>query len=131
MKRDMDLIRKILFKIEETFPAGRLVIDGPNIEGYGMATIADHCQLMYESGLINAYKPARGGQGAKVHSYSIGNLTSEGYDLLDKIREDTVWNKTKTTIKGKGLPLIIDVIKDISSAIISSMVEGAMKGLKT
>ncbi|KXL53691.1 hypothetical protein CLNEO_09170 [Anaerotignum neopropionicum] len=130
MKRDMDLIRKILFKIEEEFPAGQLLLHCINIEGYDMETVADHCQLMYESGLINDYRPTRGGKGASVLFYSIGNLTNEGYDLLDKIREDTIWNNTKTTITEKGLPLVIDVIKDVSSTIISSMVEGVIKGVK-
>lgn len=130
MQRDMDLMRKILFKIEEIFPAGDLVIHGVPLDGYDKLLIADHCQLLFEAGLINAYKPQRGGQGAKVLFYSVGNLTNSGYDFLDKIREDTVWNRTKTIIKDKGLPMVVDVIKEISSTVISSMVEGAIKGLK-
>lgn len=130
MQKDMDLMRKILFKIEEIFPAGDLVIHGVPLDGYDKLLIADHCQLLFEAGLINAYKPQRGGQGAKVLFYSVGNLTNSGYDFLDKIREDTVWNRTKTIIKDKGLPMVVDVIKEISSTIISSMVEGSIKGLK-
>jgi hypothetical protein len=130
MQRDMDLMRKILFKIEEIFPAGDLLIHGVPLDGYDKLLIADHCQLLFEAGLINSYKPQRGGQGAKVLFYSVGNLTNSGYDFLDKIREDTVWNRTKTIIKDKGLPMVIDVIKEISSTVISSMVEGAVKGLK-
>ena len=130
MQRDMDLMRKILFKIEEVFPAGNLLIHGVPIDGYDMALIADHCQLLYEAGLINAYKPQRGGQGARVLSYSVGNLTNSGYDFLDKIREDTVWNNTKDIIKDKGLPMVMDVIKEVSSTLISSMVEGTIRGLK-
>lgn len=126
----MDLMRKILFKIEEVFPAGDLLMHGVPLEGYDKLLIADHCQLLFEAGLINAYKPQRGGQGAKVLFYSVGNITNSGYDFLDKIREDTVWNRTKTIIKDKGLPMVIDVIKEISSTVISSMVEGAVKGLK-
>ncbi len=131
MKRDMELMRKILFRIEEVFPVGQLIIHGVNIENYDMATIADHCQLLFEAGLINAYTPTRGGAGAKVLMYSIGNLTNAGYDFLDRVREETVWNKTKSVIKDKGLPMIIEVIKDVSSTIISSMVEGAIKGIKS
>ncbi|MPN53315.1 hypothetical protein SDC9_200979 [bioreactor metagenome] len=130
MQRDMDLMRKILLKIEEIFPAGDLVIHGVPLDGYDKLLIADHCQLLFEAGLINAYEPRRGGQGAKVLFYSVGNLTNSGYDFLDKIREDTVWNRTKTIIKDKGLPMVVDVVKEISSTVISSMVEGAIKGLK-
>lgn len=130
MQRDMDLMRKILFKIEEVFPAGDLLIHSVPLDGYDKLLIAEHCQLLFEAGLINAYQPQRGGIGAKVLFYSVGNLTNSGYDFLDKIREDTVWNRTKTIIKDKGLPMVIDVIKEISSTVISSMVEGAVKGLK-
>lgn len=95
-----------------------------------MALIADHCQLLYEAGLINSYRPYRGGQGVKILSYSVGNLTNSGYDFLDKIRKDTIWENTKDIIKEKGLPMVIDVIKEVSSTLISSMVEGTIRGLK-
>ena len=130
MQRDMELMRKILFKIEEAFPAGELLIQGVPVEGYDMVLIADHCQLLFEAGLINAYRPQRGGRGAKVLFYSVGNLTNNGYDFLDRIREESIWNNTKNVIQENGLPMIIDVIKNISTTIISSMVEGAVKGLK-
>jgi Hypothetical protein (DUF2513). len=130
MKRDMELIRRILFFIEDKFKPGELYIHGISVEGYAQEIIADHCQLLCEAGLINSYKPTRGGQGAKVLFFTVGNLTNSGYDFLDKIREDTIWNKTKTVIKDKGLPMVIDVIKDVSSTIISAMVEGTIKGLK-
>lgn len=53
-----------------------------------------------------------------------------GYDFMDKIREDTVWNNTKDIIKDKGLPMVADVIKEVSSALISSMIESTIRGLK-
>ena len=38
-------------------------------------------------------------------------------------------NRTKETIINRGLPMVIDVIKDVSTSIISAMVEGAIKGM--
>ena len=35
----------------------------------------------------------------------------------------------KETITKKGLPMILDVIKDVATGIVSSMTEGAIKGL--
>ena len=48
---------------------------------------------------------------------------------LDKIKSDTVWNKTKETIKSKGIPLVLDAVKEISSAIVTSMVKAAIQGV--
>ena len=125
MKRDMDLIRKILFYIEENYVAGR----GPiniSIDGYSDGEIFEHCQLAYQDGLIQ--KPLDSST-TMERSCMVNSLTSSGYDLLDKIREDTVWNKTKDVIKEKGLPMVTGVIKAISTAIITAVVEGVTNSI--
>ena len=126
MKRDMELIRKIMFKIEEDY-SGTLIRALP-IEGYDLVTVAEHCRLMTEYGLIDEYKPI-GADGHPVLTFLVGNLTWEGYDFLDKVRQDTVWNKTKDVITQKGLPMVFDVVKQISSTIITVMTEAAIKSI--
>lgn len=64
-----------------------------------------------------------------TRSCKIGNLTSEGFDFLDKIRADTVWNRTKSVISEKGLPLITGTIKTISTAIITAAAEGVTNSI--
>jgi len=125
MTRDMELIRKILFTIEEQYVD--VVLYNLEVEGYDMKTVAYHCNLLHQEGLIKAY----GSQNAddELNSFGVGALTWEGHDYLDKIRSDTVWNKTKAVAKDKGLPLVIETIREISSAIITGMVQGAIKGL--
>ena len=113
MQRDMDLVRKILFYIKGNYVAG-----GPEIpvyiNGYLDNVIYEHCILMKNDGLIGRILVTSALEGK---SCNVGNLTSEGFDLLDKIRIDTVWNRTKTVISEKGLPLITGTIKTISIAI--------------
>lgn len=125
MKRDMELIRKILFKIEAEYVSTALT--NLTIDGYDFNDIAYQCKLLYDAGLIDQYK-ARYGDNT-IYLFTVGALTWEGHDFLDKIRQDIIWNKTKETITKKGLPMIIDVIKDVATGIISSMTEGAVKGL--
>jgi len=60
MNRDVELMRKILFKIEEEYKPGEETIWGPNLQGYDMPTIAEHCDLLYQQGLIKEYKPFHG-----------------------------------------------------------------------
>lgn len=120
MKRDMDLVREILLKIEEEHVY--TAIYNLKIDGYDMETVAYHCKIMYEAGLISDYGSQPGSNG--IYSFGVGSLTWEGNDYLDKIRDNSIWKKTKDTIARKGLPLIFDTIKTVSNAIITAMAEG-------
>lgn len=51
------------------------------------------------------------------------------YNYLDKVRDDSVWEKVKDAAKEHGVPLLVDTVKQISSVIISSMTEGAIKAI--
>ena len=126
MERDMELVRKILFKIENEYVEHEIL--NLEIEGYDLKTVAYHCEILCEAGLIAKYEPFCDMFG--VVSFSVGRLTWEGHDFLDKIRSDTVWNKVKSTIRKKGLPMVLDTIKAIATTVISAMTEGAIKGLK-
>ena len=44
-------------------------------------------------------------------AYYIGNLTWDGSNFLDKIRDNSNWAKIKAFIKEKALPLSIDTVK--------------------
>ena len=50
MKRDMELCRKILFKIEED-TSGRPISD-LKIEGYSAEDINYNCKLLYQEGFV-------------------------------------------------------------------------------
>jgi hypothetical protein len=112
MVRDLELMRKILFKIEDEYKAGERFMYGPKVDGYDTQTIAEHCLLLYQGELINAYEPHVGG--GIVMDFRIGNLTSSGYDFLELIKSDEVWEKTKTEIEVKKLPRTIEAIARVA-----------------
>lgn len=120
MKRDMELIRKILFKIEDT--VDNVAEYNLEIEGYTLDQVAYHCSILHEGGYIHAYKGNYAGDG--LYSFGVGRLTWEGHEFLDKIREDTIWSKTKDTIVEKGLPFVFDIVKSVSTEIITGVVKG-------
>lgn len=125
MKRDMDLAREILLEIEEQYIS--TAIYDLEIKGYDMATVAYHCKILHEAGLISAYKAQYANN--DIWSFGVGSLTWEGNDYLDKVRDNSTWSKTKNIIKEKGLPLIFDTIKTISSAIITAAAEGVANSI--
>lgn len=122
MKRNMDLVREILLEIEKSCVS--TVIRNLRIDGYDTETIAYHCKILHEAGLVSEYKPIYADNG--LFAFSVGGLTWEGNDYLDKIRDNTIWKKTKDIIKDKGLPLLFDTIKTISMTIITASTEGAV-----
>ena len=123
MQRDMELIRKILFAIEKEYVDVWLDYSDLKIEGYDFKTVGYHCSILYDAGLVYDYK----GKYAEneLYFFGVGRLTWEGHDFLDKIRNDTVWNKTKETITSKGLPFVIDVVKEVAAAVTTAMVKAA------
>ena len=123
MKRNMDLCRLILFKIEAEYKSTALY--NLNFDGYDIETVAYHCKLLFNAGLLESYKPTYGDN--RIYAFSVGALTWEGHDFLDKIRENTIWNRTKKKIKENALPFTIEVIKSVATAIINKRLEGLLQ----
>lgn len=121
----MDLVRVILLKIEEEHAGVGLA--NLEVEGYDRATIAYHCQLLEEAGLVSSCIERYADD--SVFFFSVGGLTWEGADYLDKVRDDSVWAKTKNLAAEKGVPLVVETVKTISSAVVSSLAEGVASAL--
>ena len=83
MKRDLQLIKKILLKIEEEYV--NTTLTNLTIEGYTKEQVANHCELLYEEGLINKYSAKFGND--CLYLFFVGNLTNEGFNYLDTIRD--------------------------------------------
>lgn len=120
----MDLIRKILFAIEDKI--NNVAEYNLEIEGYSMEQVAYHCSIMYDAGLLHDYKGLDGD--GEIYSFGVGRLTWEGHEFLDKIRSDTTWNKTKDTIIKNGLPMVLDVMKNVATSIVTVATEVAIRG---
>lgn len=107
----MDLVRVILLKIEEEHAGVGLA--NLEVEGYDRAIVAYHCQLLEEAGLVSSCIVRYADDSAFF--FSVGGLTWEGADYLDKVRDDSVWAKTKNLAAEKGVPLVVETVKTISS----------------
>lgn len=125
MKRDMDLVRKTLLKIEEEYRS-TLLCD-LKIDGYDMETVAYHCNLLYDAGMITEYDAEFGDD--ELTLFCVGALTWQGCDFLDKIRDNGIWHKTKEAITKKGIPLMIDTIKTVANAFITAAAEGVANSI--
>lgn len=90
MKRDMDVVRKMLFAVRDA----PTVVNG--VEGVSKEDFAYHAQLLDEAGLVCA---AIQGNGKRIASDAvIFRLTWAGEDFAASIKDDTIWNKAKTNV---------------------------------
>ncbi|WP_307739005.1 DUF2513 domain-containing protein [uncultured Parolsenella sp.] len=119
MKRDMDLVRCILMTVEK---ADGEVTDSRLLDCTGdIGRLAFHVELLQSHGLLVS-EVFRDGMGDPM-SVSISGLTWEGYDYLDAIRSQKVWNKAKEAISKAVGDTSLSVVKDICVALAASLVK--------
>jgi hypothetical protein len=107
MKRDFDLIRKILLTLEES-PRGHDEIT--EIDGYPDEVFGYHGHLLHEAGLVVAYE--RECMGLPMPYANPYGLTWDGHEFLDLIKKDTLWEKAKSTILKHSSGLAFAVLQD-------------------
>jgi transcription antitermination factor NusG len=109
MKREWDLIRRILTAAEEK-QAGQ-VLNAKEIDDIEVAIVGAHIAMLQDAGYVKA-KVMKTNSGVYAAAF-VQEITLPGYDLLDTIRNDTVWNKIKSISSQKGLELTFEVIKKV------------------
>lgn len=117
MKRDLDLVREILLKIE-ALPAGPPAqyptseIDDP--------VLLAHFELVLASGLVNG-KISRS-QSSRGDVISISGLTWEGHEWIEMVRSPSVWNEAKSILTDKGGALTYELTKAVAAKLLSARV---------
>lgn len=107
MRRDMDLIRELLLRLEELpIPAAGLTTIDANhaavqIDGYTAAQIEYHLSLLEQARFIHAGGLDFGMQ-LGVGGVGFQSLTWAGHDFLDAMRSPDVWGRTKQAAQAAG-----------------------------
>jgi hypothetical protein len=105
MKRDMDLVRELLLKLEAEPLDGNLWsldVDGFGITGHTYEEVAYHMVLLIDGELLDGEREQSGGFVAR-------KLTWAGHDFLDSVRDPKIWSATKDKVKKAG-GFTIDII---------------------
>ena len=107
MKRDMDLVRKILIAIERE--DGNLNFDAL---GHEREQVYLHIELMKEHGLVDAMID-RDDDGPKheILMCNVECLTWDGHDFLDKIRNESIWEQAKRKCLNETGGLSFELLK--------------------
>lgn len=137
MKRDWDLIRKQLTDVEEennlfselpsepkwTDQSEEVFFDQQKKYISTESRIFGHLELLVDNGYIDGLQIIRTMDGRFHYGTSNPRLTMIGFDLLDTMRSNTIWEKIKTTAKTKGIELTFDAIKGLGTLALKSALE--------
>lgn len=108
MKRDMDLVRRILLEVADM--EWGYALGSMEDEGIDAATFGMHVIWLKEAGLVTAaIQEYQSGEPPRV---LISRLTWAGCEFVDAIRDDTLWNKAKANVLKPGMSFTFDVLKE-------------------
>jgi len=117
MKRDWDLVREILLKLEACESARGQLQPG-EFAGRDEELVSYHVRILMEAGLIEGECSKATGRPLHCTAHS---LTWEGHELLDRVRSHAAWNKIKGVAREKGLDMTLDVIKLAAKTVLESL----------
>ena len=118
MKRDMDIVRRILFAVEETNGVDLREI---KVEKIDESIVGYHLVIMIEAGLIEGSYQSIDGYGCP--HVLVSRLTWKGHDFLDACRDETRWKGAKDIIS-KVSGVTFDVLKNVLTEIMTKQVSG-------
>jgi hypothetical protein len=116
MKRDQDLIRDILLRVEAGDAKTRVDL---HFEG------RDQREVMYNAGLLHQSKWVKGYDFSSTDrsdlDYALYDLTPEGHEFLEVARSESIWNQAKNQVKPLG-GVTLDILKSVLTEIMKKQV---------
>ncbi len=116
MKRDMELIRKILIEIhnKQSRKPEPLVIEGADENA-----VAQHVELLAEAKLIKAEHEDR--LGKYLWNMHVSDMTWEGHDLFAVMSNDSVWKTLKSKFSAEQLATLpLQVLKTVGLSLLEA-----------
>ncbi|MBQ9005984.1 MAG: DUF2513 domain-containing protein [Atopobiaceae bacterium] len=121
MKRDMDLVRRILTVTEKAESA--IDVNDLATDAHSMESVIYHVRMMEHHGLIDAtVKFADDG----CYVGWVTALTWDGCDYLDAIRDESVWRKTKQVVKETVGSTTLDIIKETAKLVAMTAIKAQL-----
>ena len=113
MKRDMELIRKIVLEIEDA-PSG-YAPQNFEFEGYTSEQISYHGYLIHNAGLAEGERID--GMGSDSPEALITNLTWAGHEFADAARDESRWKIAMGAVQEKGGSVTLSVLTQLLTAL--------------
>ena len=120
MKRDLELIRKILLNVEaDKYAYGASV----RVEGYPDEIVGQHVALLLDAGLVEGRLRMTDAYG--IVGAMIDRLTNSGHDFCAAIHEDTIWNKVRAKVIKPGIAFSLKLVMEMVQELVKQQFPGA------
>jgi hypothetical protein len=113
MKRDMDLIRLLLLRVEDE---GAI----PDLDRYPEEQRIEHMALCIEAGLVEG--TIRSDEQGRTDGTVANRLTWKGHKFLALARSEPIWKQALAKIKGAGGHATISVLEDLLKRLLEQSV---------
>ena len=121
MKRDPELIRKLILAIED-LPGGTVPNDFMSYfmdDGYTYEQLGYHNFLVCDAGLaegedLTDERQYLTHEGSYSPFWVINNLTWAGHDFADNLRNETIWKQVRTKIANTGGSASVEVMIELA-----------------
>lgn len=118
LERDMELIFSILKKVTSS-DIDEVTFQKIEIDGYDNKIVGYHLYLMEQASLVKIVCP-KSMKGPIWDRIVFNEITWEGHEFLDALKNDTVYSKFKKVLneKGKSIPFKVaeELLLKLSSA---------------
>jgi len=118
MKRDLDLIRRILLALEDEKP--------DSLTGENQELVSYHIQLLLDAEYVQGM--VIWDRETKPQGYVVQRITMSGYDYLDSVRDLKVWKETKSLLEKVGGSAALEVVKDVSAKVMAEVIKPFLGG---
>lgn len=119
MKKNWEIIREILLRLEEA-PTPSTVVNAKDIPYYGDQEVAYNIRLLTEDGFIVGDISESSDGGGRINVALARRLTGAGHELLDTMRNDTIWGKVKDTFAKKGIEMTFDLVLAVGKKVMET-----------
>jgi hypothetical protein len=129
VKRDFELIRNLLLECEKSterwFTVG--VLESGEWEPTLKTKLNEQqllqIDLMAEAGLLRKENVSHPGLAGPEVAEVMYELTWAGYDYLDAVRDEGVWEKTKSAVIETGGSATLEIVKSVGIGFLKAKIE--------
>lgn len=112
MKRDLELVRRIMLAVEALPTGGQALGRELRIEDVPPAELAGHLKLLIDQGYLE------GNADGTLHRLEPGQIlvqgiSWEGHEFLDSVRDDSIWRQILQRVGGTSATVALHVITQL------------------
>lgn len=119
MKRDFDLIRTILLKVETEGDPEEPLIHSLSVNGIEQPVVNEHVKLLIDAGLLEG--ECKFSTNNRILLTAIRGLTPRAYDFIDNVRSEVLWTNIKERVANTTGTASFEIIEKFAHQIVAGV----------